>query len=151
MDCKNVQSNILEYTMGSLPDGLQSDIVRHLDGCRDCAVLAGQMQGIQKQIDLEKTHTGGPYFYTRLEQRLKTRTELNMKVLKPAFGWALTSLMVFFLIASLSGGILAGRYAGTQGVSGSITGQEVSGLYGDYYLNDSTQYELENLLISDNQ
>jgi hypothetical protein len=151
MDCTYIGKNVLEFTLGNLPEVICRDMEMHLAGCRDCRTLVQEVQLFQAAIEKEKALSPGEFFYTRLEQQIKNVLRGERAALKPVFGWALSSLMIFFLMASLSGGILAGRWADKSRVNSGFNTQQNLVLGNDYFPNDSAQYELENMLLTDNQ
>lgn len=151
MDCKQVHQKAFKFAARKLNGQEQAMMVEHLESCSSCRELVLFMEAFENSIDKEKELTPGPFFFTRLEQRIKNKAGGVASVLKPAFSWALTSLMIFFLLMSLSGGILAGRMADRNVIRAGSTIQEKELFGGEYFLNDSTNYELEKILLSDNR
>jgi predicted anti-sigma-YlaC factor YlaD len=149
MECRKVHSNALDFTRGLLPETLQLEIEEHLGTCSGCRHFVSRVQAFEKMIDAEKALEAGPFFYTRLAQRMKSRQEGSSRILKPVMSWALTGLMVVFMLVSLSAGYLAGRMADEKQITERLKTRQDNSLGTEYFLNDSSQFELENLLISD--
>jgi predicted anti-sigma-YlaC factor YlaD len=148
MECRIVHSNALDFTRGLLSEPLQLEIGEHLGTCSECRHYISRVQVFEEMIDAEKALEAGPFFYTRLAQRMQRRQEESRRIMRPAMSWALTGLMVVFMMVSLSAGYLAGRMADNKGIVRNKT-QETFTFSTDYISNDSSQFELENLLISD--
>jgi anti-sigma factor RsiW len=148
MNCKNVHQHLPDYSLGFLREEERAAVEHHLAVCDKCRLLAERSRAFNELIDAEKSISAGPFFYTRLEQRMKERPKPGT-VLHPALSYALTGLMVVFLLVSLSAGILTGRLADKKGITAKAAVVEEYTLGNDYFLNDSSQFELENILLSD--
>lgn len=73
MNCKLLQKNLIGYIEGTISPTLRHLMDDHAKNCHSCSKLIHQVKATYKLIDEISVPEPDPLFYTRLEQRLKTK------------------------------------------------------------------------------
>ena len=117
MNCYQINKNFIGYIEQTIPTELQEQIGVHLNGCHNCSELYKNIVAtytIYEKLPLPEVN---PYFYTRLEQKLKSKHQLNQKFV-PQIIWKLQPVAATILVfIGIGSGILIGT---------SISGSEIT-------------------------
>jgi anti-sigma factor RsiW len=77
MTCKQVESVLMDYMDGKLPDRQRLEVERHTQTCASCGERVSGFTDVFNLLDSWEGITPSPYFDARLEQRIKAEAESN--------------------------------------------------------------------------
>jgi hypothetical protein len=111
MNCDQINKNLLGYIEQSIPTELMEEIGLHVQGCSKCSELLENVAATYTVFDKQLEIQVNPFFYTRLEQKLKNKS-LPVQSLLPKVTWKLQPVAASFLVLiGISVGILIGKSA----------------------------------------
>lgn len=79
MNCKEVENNLIFYIDGELDTSLSKKMNRHLKTCSSCHALYQNMKADLDLFKKDKISQTNPFFYQKLEQKLKNSDSKNSK------------------------------------------------------------------------
>jgi len=148
MNCDQINKNLIGYIEQAIPVDLQKKISAHLQECKTCRALYENVVATYTVYDKIPVTEVNPFFYTRLEQKLKAK-HLTNETFVPKMIWKLQPIAASFLIVVGIGlGIMIGK--SISGSSISLTSpnrSEILEAYAsDYYLTSSGDESLNVLM-----
>jgi hypothetical protein len=146
MDCKNTHKHFIGYAEHTLDSDTMEAVKLHLATCNDCAVLFSEIISTYKTTEQNVQPIQNPYFYTRVEQRLKNKQ--SHEVIAPQFAIRMLPIAASVLIAvAITLGVLVGRNFSMNQISTETAYSSASEKYAsEYYLTATGEESIENLL-----
>jgi hypothetical protein len=130
MDCKNCRTELIGFSRGTLPKGLEIRIREHLNGCAECRSFAGYLHSMLDVIPIERNIAPDPFLATRIEGILSERTEVSPGMLMvrrmiPVLTFSL------FILAGVAGGIGLGKMISSPGLTYQVARNEFAVMIDD--------------------
>ncbi len=151
MNCKNVNKNLIGYIEQAIPSKLQEEMEKHFNECTVCKELYVNVLATYTVYDNRLIPEVNPFFYTRLEQKLKTKT-LREVTFVPNIIWKLRPIAVIILIfIGINMGILIGKSFSGSGITLNNSNRtEILEAYAsDYYLTDTGEESMKALITNE--
>ena len=145
MKCTEFRNNLIGLIEGTLQAGLKSDMEEHMLHCMDCYNIYENVKSTYTIRDNIKVPEVTPYFYNRLEQKLKNK-EAHTSFVLSIFNGPWQNLAASILVASgIFIGVYLGKYFGTAENNVYTTNENdvintyVSEYYIDYTFEDNNE------------
>ena len=144
MNCKSLHKELIYFIEGDLPSRRMEQIQMHLAKCNSCAAFAEDMKKTLGVLEIEKSPSVNPFFYTRLKAKLKNSASEELHVFgRPVFARILQPVIFsILLIISVYAGIKIGEPSPIKVYSTTIFEQEAIP-----YLNEMETESIESFLM----
>jgi hypothetical protein len=147
MNCKHLYKDIIGYAEHTISSDLNKKIEQHLSECSSCEKIYQEVLKTYEVFDHCPTPEVNPYFYTRVEQKLKA---LRDREIFSVYGlvWKIKPVAATVLIvAGISMGVFIGKnISGSNSSTNNNDRKEILEAYAtDYYLtgtSDESTYVL---------
>jgi Predicted integral membrane protein len=117
MNCNKAKQNLIGYLEQTIPIDLQDAMSAHFSECPACRKLYKDVAATYNVLVNEPVPEVNPFFYTRLEQKLRTKYQPQQRV-TPRIIWKLQPIAATLLIIIGVGiGIVIGSSISGSGVS----------------------------------
>ncbi len=152
MNCKFVKYNIINYLNSQLK-GLEIQAFEsHLERCESCRTVFEEIAKTYNLLEEDKNVQSNPFFYTRLEQRIKNEQQSLPGFVPQIINKTIRPLMAALLILlSILSGVLIGSHF-TDGVyAGSSYDSELEYYTESVYFNNVDDEPIEYYLLNQNE
>ena len=134
MNCKKVHKILSENSVNELNKDLRIEVSNHLSECKTCYSLNRNSEGALNKIQTNINIEVSPFIYTRIQQKIAERQKRT-----PAY-YFIKSLNIAAVAILIGMGIFIGIKLGNKY---NIDNKVENSLSEYYYMNDSTQNDLE--------
>ncbi|NOR76397.1 MAG: hypothetical protein GQ525_14720 [Draconibacterium sp.] len=144
MKCKNLHKKLIFFIDEDLSAKDMKQVQVHLSECNTCAAFAEDMKKTLGIVELEKSPTINPFFYTRVKAKLENQESAEMQILqRPIFARVLQPVMFsILLIIGVYSGIKIGEPTPIKVYSTSLLDQDAVP-----YLNEMEAESIESFLM----
>ncbi len=109
MKCKEAHKQFLFLAEGNINETKKSETEKHISECEACSTLYKNIQETFNVINDEKVSEINPFFFTRIEQRMKNKVTPKKVTFVPKLKKVIEPLMLAAVIAiGLFFGVLIG-------------------------------------------
>ncbi|MCF6240339.1 MAG: zf-HC2 domain-containing protein [Bacteroidales bacterium] len=152
MNCKEVENNLIFYIEGELDTNFSKKLNAHLKTCSSCNALYKNMKADMDFLSKDKALQTNPFFYQRLEQKIKNNNKENSKNnIKQLYIQALTYAAAI-IIAVFIGVALGKDYQITDEFAMEEDAQiSEFQLFAESYSVDMSSEDSYEIIISDNE
>lgn len=150
MNCKELNKNLIGYIENTIDSGVRAGMEKHFDECKPCKELYNNVFATYSIYDHQPKVEVNPYFYGRLEQKIKTREPIRIEPASKKLTWMLQPVAASILIVF---GICAGMVIGNSFSNANLVIKNpnrtelLEAYANDYYLTDSND-DIINALIN---
>jgi hypothetical protein len=145
-----VKNNMIGFIEGQLPLNLKSAMDEHLIQCKSCANILGNVKATYTIYGLSDIPPLNPFFYTKLEQKLKLKTRNKTYIFNFINGPWQSIAASILIVSGIFIGIYVGKHLEIQEKStNSINENDVLNIYATEYYIENTDFENNyNMLIN---
>lgn len=151
MNCNQVQKNIIGYIDHSIPEVLSADIEKHIGSCQSCAMLYKNISDTYNSYGKVSEIEVNPFFYTRMEQKLKNRMSPET-VVEPKLSLRLQPVISGVLIVcGISLGIFLGKNLSVKTIAqNKVNRTELVNTYAsEFYLTGTSEESLNTFFTNE--
>lgn len=110
MKCTDTHKELLFLVEGSSTKEKKEELEKHISECKACKILYKEMNETFNLIEKEKVTEINPFFFTRIEERMKNKVRERNPIFSPTLRRAMEPLMLAAVIAiGLFFGVLIGN------------------------------------------
>jgi hypothetical protein len=137
MKCKQVHKNFIGYIENTLSGALSAALHNHIETCPACKEKYENLLYTYTIFDKQSSPEITPFFYTRVEQRLKSRMYPTVPLYSLFFKRLQPVLAAVIIVLGISLGILVGKnLANSQFAKKDSASSNILEAYAsEYYLN----------------
>lgn len=149
MNCKEINKNLIGFIENTIPAHVKTEMEKHFSECESCKMLYNNIFATYTIFDGQPQTEVNPYFYARLEQKIKLKEQIKIESSTNKLIWKLQPIAASFLIViSVCAGILIGNsFSGTNLVNKNPNRTELLEAYAnDYYLTDTNDDNITALI-----
>jgi hypothetical protein len=147
MKCKYIYKNLIGYIEQTIPANLHEEIDNHINSCRSCEELYNNVFATYHIADVNIVPEVNPFFYTRLEQKLKTKVDREITFVPKLILKLQPIAITILIVVGISTGILIGKNISVSTLNVNPDRSEILEAYAsDYYLINTGEESMDALI-----
>lgn len=148
MKCQDAHKEFLFLAEGTLSESKTRETEKHISECGECNLLYKNISDTFNEIQKEKITEINPFFFTRIEQKMKNKKEAKSVVFVPKLKRIVEPLMLAAVIAmGLFFGVLIGNNGNSQNEMANVEQEFAQEFYFDD--NELAYQSIEEYLIEE--